>query len=267
MEFASGIVIALFGFAFAFLRVYFWYKNPYGRQLSPKMLTPFDLRPEDINTLEKYFPYYRSLLRKSRNIFKYRLIRFIRAKKFISRSEEVVSREMKLLIGAAAIQLTFGLPRVYLSFFHRILIYPDSYYSTINKQYHKGEVNPRARAIVLSWKGFVHGQAENEGINLGLHEMAHALRLENAIRNTEFDFLPDDTLKKWDKLAGEEIQKIRNRNGSGFFREYASTNLSEFFAVAVENFFERPTEFGEAHEDLYLLMVEILNQDPQLLAA
>ena len=93
---------------------------------------------------------------------------------------------MTAMIASSAIQLTFGLPKINLKHFERILIYPDEYYSTINKQYHKGEVNPRLKAIVVSWKAFVAGYADpHDGINLGLHEMAHALKLENIIKNGE----------------------------------------------------------------------------------
>ena len=85
--------------------------------------------------------------------------------------------EMKTLIAASAIQITFGLPSVYFKRFYQILIYRDDYYSTITHHHHKGEVNTRG-FIVLSWKNPVMGYINNtDGRNLKLHEMAHALRL------------------------------------------------------------------------------------------
>ena len=41
-------------------------------------------------------------------------------------------------------------------------------------------------------------------------------------------------------------------------------NEHEFFAVAVENFFERPQEFKNAIPELYSILSKLLNQDPSL---
>ena len=174
---------------------------------------------------------------------------------------EKITDEMKALIAGAAIQLTFGHPSIYFTHFKRILVYPDSYYSEISQRYHKGEVN-MGGLIVLSWKNFVEGYADNEdGRNLGLHEMAHALHLENAITNEEYGFLDDNVLRAWTDLCFSEIEKMKEGK-SDFFRAYAITNSQEFFAVAVENFFERPGEFHDWNPKLYDTLIKILNQDP-----
>lgn len=211
--------------------------------------------------LEKHFNFYRQLPPKSKSVFEERIIHFINSKVFIPRQLQEVTSEMKVFVAASAVQLTFGLPSVYLEHFKFILIYPDDYYSTITKRYHRGEVNPRQRAIVLSWKAFVEGYFQEEGINLGLHEMAHALHLENAIRNSEFDFLPLDSLIEWDEYAEKKMGELESGDGD-FFRKYAATNTHEFFAVAIENFFERPVEFREYDQHMYALLTTILNQDP-----
>lgn len=186
------------------------------------------------------------------------------SKKFIPREMNHVSMEMKVLISASAIQLTFGFPNVNLRWFRNILVYPDTFYSHANKARHKGEVNPRAKAIVLSWKYFVEGYLQKDGRNLGLHEMAHALRLENRITNQEFDFLDAEILHEWEIRAERTIQEIRNGT-EYFFREYGATNNEEFFAVAVENFFERSKLFLEKHPKTYQTLCRLLKQDPALL--
>jgi len=45
-------------------------------------------------------------------------------------------------------------------------------------------------------------------------------------------------------------------------RAYAATNQEEFFAVAVEYFFERSIEFREQLPELYSVMSGLLDQDP-----
>lgn len=212
--------------------------------------------------LKEHFPYYGKLALREQKLFERKVQYFIYMKEFIPRQIGHVTDEMKVLISACAVQLTFGYPKVFLSHFRRILIYPDNYYSTINQVYHKGEVNPRLQAIVLSWKNFVQGYLEHDsGINLGLHEMAHALRLENIIFNDEYDFFEPRLLQHWHQLADEEIKRI-NSGDSSMFRKYAASDHDEFFAIAIENFFEKPEEFRSLKPELYDVLSKLLKQDP-----
>ena len=212
--------------------------------------------------LKKHFPFYNKLAPNRRIRFEQKIQYFIHVKEFIPRQMPTVTEEMKVLISACAVQLTFGYPKIFLSHFKRILVYPDNYYSTINKTYHKGEVNPRLGAIVLSWKAFAEGYInETDGRNLGLHEMAHALRLENMIFNSEYNFLDEEILLHWQFLADQEMMNISNGE-SKMFRDYAGTNPDEFFSVAVENFFERPKKFKSLMPNLYAVLVLLLKQDP-----
>lgn len=212
--------------------------------------------------IETHFDYYRRLPPRFKLEFENKLIGFIDMKEFIPRQMKEVNDEMKVLISAAAVQLTFGLPDIYLQNFSRILVYPDDYYSTIFRRYHKGEVNLGGGIIVLSWKSFVSGYANGtDGRNLGLHEMAHALKLENGIFNQEYNFLDEDILRQWVHVAGNTIDEIRAGTES-FFRSYGGTSIDEFFAVAIENFFERPVAFKEGHPKLYKFTVLLLRQDP-----
>ena len=212
--------------------------------------------------LENYFLYYQRLSPEKKLDFEKRVNRFIRLKHFIPRNLEEVSDEMKVLISASAVQLTFGLHEMYLTHFNRILVYPNSYYSTINHRYHKGEVNPRWGTIVLSWKDFLEGYEQPaSAINLGLHEMAHALHLEDKIVNRNRSFLNEKLLDTYKNLSLQIIEKIRNGEDN-FFRKYAAQNEEEFFAVSVETFFEKPEEFLANHPRLYHTMAGLLQQDP-----
>ncbi len=254
--FQIGILIAIFYFAITAFKSYLEHGSV--------VMGPSFLSPESKKYLEKHFIFYKKLPPKSKGIFSRRVAQFINHKKFIPREMERVSREMKVLIAASAIQLTFGFPKLSLKWFRYILVYPDVFFSNANQAHHKGEVNPRAKSIVLSWKHFVEGYLKADGRNLGLHEMAHALRLENRIRNEEYNFLSSEILHDWELRAEHTMAEIRNGQES-FFRKYGSVNNEEFFAVAVENFFERPKEFFEKHPLTYKTMCRLLHQDPLLL--
>ncbi len=219
------------------------------------------LRKKYRAVLKQYFRYYLTLNSRDRKVFEQKLVRFLHTKKFVGRGMQITA-EVKVLISASAVQLTFGLSNVYLAHFRRILVYPNDYYSTINNRYHKGEVNPRMQLIVLSWTSFVEGYIKHDsGRNLGLHEMAHALHLENRIPNEEFGFFDKSLFKEWIAEANKQMVLIRQEQNH-LLRDYAAEDIYEYFAVAIEYFFERPKALNEYLPRTYQLMTRLLNQDP-----
>ena len=232
-----------------------------GRKAAPvkTWMLPVPQLYKDI--LHRYFRYYQLLSPGDKARFERKVCNFLYSKQFIPRNIPEVTIEAKVLIAASAVQLTFGLPNIYLQHFDKILVYPNAYYSSITQRYHKGEVNPRFGIIVLSWKNFVEGYAgSHDSVNLGLHEMAHALRLENIIRNGEYQFFDGQLISKFDEYARGIC---RNLKGYGnFFRPYACTNEHEFFSVAIENFFERSAGFQQQIPELYDILARLLGQDP-----
>lgn len=214
--------------------------------------------------LTRYFPFYNGLNDKDKRLFERRVQKFIDIKDFIPRGGiKKVTPEMKALVAGSAIQLTFGYPYIYFRHFYRILIYPDEYYSLITRKFHKGEVN-LGGLIVVSWRSLKDGfSSHDDGQHLGLHEMAHALRLINIIENDEYDFYEREIMKQFDAEAKNEIDAmVHSPAGESFFRDYASSNLEEFFAAAVELFFERPKSFKRHNATLYSLLAKILKIDP-----
>lgn len=233
-----------------------------GRQTAPvrTLVLPVPQRYREI--LQKYFPYYQALSADNKSKFEKKVVRFIYGKQFIPRQVDEVTVEAKVLIAASAVQLTFGLPNVYLNFFRRILVYPNDYYSSITKRFHKGEVNPRFGIIVLSWQSFVDGYIQpNDSKNLGLHEMAHALRFENLIRSEDYPPFEAELLQQFDDYAHRVCNDPEFATQT-FFRPYACTDEHEFFSVAVENFFERSELFRAEMPELYGILVQLLGQDP-----
>jgi Mlc titration factor MtfA (ptsG expression regulator) len=250
----------------------FWFQDDiregYGvveRKAAPIRSKVMPVPPRVREILLKYFPYYQKLKEEHRPSFEQKVCMFIYGKRFIPRNVSEVTIEAKVLIAASAVQLTFGLPNVYLQHFNKILVYPNDYYSSLTKHFHKGEVNPRFGIIVLSWQSFVDGYIHpDDATNVGLHEMAHALRLENLIRNEEYHFFDETLLEQFDAYAQNLCNTTVNWSDS-FFRPYACANVHEFFAVSIESFFERSQQFKESLPDLYLILTRLLNQDPLLM--
>ncbi len=219
------------------------------------------MRQSDRVVLSGWLPYYTQLDRTARSEFDQRVKDFINDKEFHGRGIEV-TREMKLMLAGSAVQVTFGLEPLLLMHFSRIVVYPDQYRNRPQSHLHLGEVNPGMRVIAISWKHFLQGYAEpTDARNVGLHEMAHALWFENRIPNAETGFLSNKLLLEWRQLAEDESARIR-AGEDRFFREYAATDQAEFFAVAVEYFFEKPAEYRSVLPELYECMVQLLGQDP-----
>lgn len=213
--------------------------------------------------LEGAFHYYHQLSTNNKVLFEKRVQKFIDKKLFIPAGEhKEVTAEMKTLIAASAVQLTFGLPHVYFDNFKSIYVYPDFYFSEGMQQYNAGEVHKDGK-IFLSWIDFLEGYLDpTNARNLGLHEMAHALRLENMIKNREYQYFKWSDIQEFNDYTVWESNKIKAGKDS-IFRPYAATYYHEFFAVVIEVFFEQPNEFFAYHPALYKVTTRLLRQDPR----
>jgi hypothetical protein len=252
--FVSGIGILNARFKDSNTKVVF-----YAIRILISWILPFPKQYRSI--LEKNFLYYRQLPAYRRFRFEKRVQRFIIEKDFVSRGGLEITDTMKVLVAACAVQLTFGFSPIYLTHFKTIILYPDKYYSLINQVYHKGEVN-EGGLIVLSWKHFQEGyQYPNDSLNLGLHEMAHALLLENETPDEEYHFLDPEHYQQFFEVAEMEYQRIHQGEAS-LLRKYAGANQAEFFAVAVETFFEKPQVMQKELPNLYNSLANLLKQNP-----
>jgi len=211
--------------------------------------------------LERHLPYYRSLDSEYKMDFRRRTRDFINRMHFRGGGGFKITLEHIAAISGAFIQISFGKNFFLLNEFEVITIYEKEYRSTITGLYHKGDVNPSG-AIAISWKDFVKGyETDVDNLNVGLHEMAHAWFF--SISHVRYDehLSIYDLLSKFIFLTEKEIVKIRKHKQS-IFRKYASENVYEFFAVAIEYFFEDAKEFKQESPNLYRHLCLLLNQDP-----
>lgn len=230
----------------------------------PRYIVPLTPGLKPINV------YYKKLTPEERKRFEWRVYYFITSTeisfRFFKPAQLINYNAARYLIASCATQLSLFLSDDCYDAFHRIIIYPDTYYSPITGKYHKGETNPGAGFIVLSWNSLNSGFANNsDGINLLMHELAHALWLENKIFG--YKIFEAEALEAYEVMAAVTQADMKTSGQEHFFRRYAQTNEEEFFAVAVENFFERPAQFSTALPDLYATLVTLFKQDPITLYA
>lgn len=222
-----------------------------------------ELSPSQKKVLENDFKFYRRLDVKQQKYFRHRVFRFLSQVEFTGKEGLVIDDEKKILVAATAIMLTFGFRDYAINLIDKILIYPSIFYSSLDRNYHKGHFNPGYKAIILSWKDFIHGhKVEDDNLNLGIHEFVHALHLSYLSSKKTNDISAHIFISSLEALH-EYIDSKANfklhMQKSAYFRNYAFQNDFEFTAVIIENFIETPLEFRSRYPNVYKHVKQMLN--------
>lgn len=220
----------------------------------PFAATDFDMWLMEVNT------YYGLLSDTNRKRFLRRVVHFMGTKNFEFIEIEATDK-MRVLISAAAVQLTFGLEEFRLDFFEKIVVLKTEYwYGRYNMPF-QGHVS--YDGIYLSWDNFLKGYTNYyDAHNVGIHEMAHALTYVNFVARSGGE---DDGFKKRFKKYSAVARPLYVRMKQGetnLLDSYAATNYNEFWAVSVETFFEKSLLMKAEMPELYEAICYLLNQDP-----
>ncbi|MEO6540393.1 MAG: zinc-dependent peptidase, partial [Ferruginibacter sp.] len=210
--------------------------------------------------LTRRFPYFTRLSESQQKIFIHRLKNFIADKTFRIHGVKGF-KEMPVLISAAAIQLTFGLKKYLLPHFKFIHIHPQEFLR-VQPILCFLEGNVSGHSINLSWKHFLAGyETPNDGQNVGLHELAHALYYQTFVVEENVDTAFREHYDSFNVDGNKAYDTERTVEG-GLYSEYAEKNFQEFWAESAELFFEKPAELKSHYPQLYQTMRSLLNQDP-----
>jgi hypothetical protein len=218
------------------------------------------LNPNQQSILRNRFSFYKKLNDKQKQHFEHRVASFIIDKTFIGREGQQITDDIKVLVSATAVMLTFGFRDFYIGLIDKIFVYPGEFYSNANDEYHKGELNPRLGALVISWKHFEHGfDIANDNLNLGIHEFAHAIHLNSMKERDVSSTIFKDSFRELTDYLSENKPLRDELIASEYFREYAYTNHFEFLAVIIESFIETPAKFKNQFPKIYDLTKQMLN--------
>ncbi|HEY4875480.1 MAG TPA: zinc-dependent peptidase [Puia sp.] len=211
------------------------------------------------SVVSSHVKYYNRLGLEDQRKFLFRTYLFKKSKRF-HYIEVQESAEMPILVSAVAVQLTFGLDKFMLNYFGDIFILRDDYHYGFYSRPFMGHVDQTG--IYLSWDNFIKGlSGQMADCNIGLHEMGHALAYVNFITATEQDKIFTKEFLNFSKIA-KPIFTGMQQGEKNLLGDYAATNYHEFWAVAVEMFFETPVRFKHELPELYEVMTRVLNQDP-----
>ena len=226
------------------------------RRLMAEGMFSSDIKHNIHELFTREFSYYGFLKEAEQQEFVLRCVDIKSSLEFEAREDVELTEEMCLLLSASLAQLTFGFKDYVLSNFKKIIIYPSTFYSKLIEAEVKGLTYGNG-FISLSWSHFENGYEHgSDKLNLGLHEFAHALLLDKA---KQFDVEAFDMLEKMANFIKEEVE-FTGKSDS-LFRDYGLTNMHEFWAVAVEVYFENPVELSAKYPRLYRVMCVLLKQD------
>ncbi|WP_084275145.1 zinc-dependent peptidase [Nitratiruptor tergarcus] len=267
------LLMLLFG---AILLIYVFYQAfiflvTDGRYKLYKLLGHFPKKYQEY--LKAYFPFYNRLPQHLRKRLEACIFTFIKEKEFIGRGIKIDDMK-KVLIAADACLLTIGHDRCEYKHVKSIFVYPEAvmkhekiangWIVTEQDQVLLGEAW-QGGEVILSWRDLVAGnQNPNDGKNVGLHEFAHQLDMEDG----EADGTPPLPLQlypRWSSIMSKEfakLQELYKKHKKGFLDYYATTNAAEFFAVATEAFFEKSERLQKEEPELYAILKEYYNLDP-----
>ncbi len=174
-----------------------------------------------------------------------------------------VTDELRAAVAAGAALLLHGRPDREWPSRCTILLYPDRFDDAYTAG-EEGEFEGMAHSqgpVILSVDSVRQGwENPADGHNVVLHEMAHLLDYESNFANGAPSLIASESAAAWRELVRKEIRRVRI--GRSMLRRYAAQDPAELFAVAVENFFERPELMARRHPELFAALRNIFRIDP-----
>lgn len=195
--------------------------------------------------------------------------------KFIGCDGLEVTEEMEISIAAQACLLVVNSPQWY-DHLRTILVYPGAFKS--RQIEHQGYVVTESDSvrlgeswargpIVLSWADAEHGALDHgDGQNVVFHEFAHQLDMLSGHTDGAPLMNEGQSFATWERVILEAFDRHLANVEAGrptVLDAYGAEGHEEFFAVAVEAFFEIPDELKLDEPEVYQQLSEFFRLDPE----
>ena len=266
-------LIILFGLIFAAL--IFWWLKIFLRDSKRNRLFQTPLNTDSIEILKKNVSIYSRLPHALREVLHGCINIFLNEKEFIGRDGLEITNEIRVTIAGNACILLLQSKKKHFPGFTSILVYPDTYVA--HEVRHDGMVateKPSHRAgeswvrgpVVLSWADIKHGSVNAEDAhNVVIHEFAHKLDEQSGYMNGLPVLRDNSHYAQWSAVLSEEFDALKDRAQRGknkVMDAYGTVSPAEFFAVASESFFEKPSQMKHRLPDLYQQLQNYYGVDP-----
>jgi MtfA peptidase len=227
-------------------------------------------------TLEHSLPQYLRLSPSERKQLQGHIQVFLAEKQFIGCNGLQITEEIKLNIAAVACLLLLNKRGKYFPKLRSILVYPTAYWVDSTVSVGNGVIEEKREArlgeswsrdqVVLAWEQVQQDlKAWEDGRNVVLHEFAHQLDQEDGKAEGVPILQNNSDYNRWAQVMAEEYQQLCKNVEQGVrsvIDSYGTTNPAEFFAVATETFFEKPSLMQKKHPDLYEQLHRYYQLDP-----
>jgi Mlc titration factor MtfA (ptsG expression regulator) len=239
--------------------LFFALKRPYRRTRAIKKPFPREWK----EFLMEHSPFYRNIDKEAKQRFERDVRIFLNEFSIEGTRRRETDMDTKLHVAAGIATMLHGRPDWEPPFVDGVVIYPGNVFDR-NYRSGKGRYAGMAthHAPLILTEGALEDSTRNphDGYNVVFHETAHYFDFEDG----QAEGIPAARMKpqkwySWKNVFTREWQKVVR--GRSFLRDYAGTNEAEFFAVAVESFFEKPWEMKEKNPELYDALKDFFNID------
>lgn len=245
-EYPYLVTFAILGITFIVINIlqaeidwYWWLRHP------PEMPAPLE------NQLVVMLPFYKHLDSVEKKRFRDRVMLWIRAKEHLLQGLKVFPEDVKNLIAAYGVMMTFGTEKYLLQPYERLVLYPHPFPSPNFQFLHNSEINDEDGVVIFNAHPLMNGiNNPRQHYNLILHEYSHAF----IMNYPEHDF-PSFAEKK------QRLEEIRGINLETIEKTIGLPDI-DIRQVAVEHFFITPVRFNEILPDEYQRLCEIFNMNP-----
>jgi Mlc titration factor MtfA (ptsG expression regulator) len=250
------------------------FKRRKQRQRGELRARPF---PEEWErSLRRRFPLYGRLPENDRVELKGHVHVFLDEKQFEGCDGFEVTDEVRVAVAAHACLLLLHRDTNYFPTMQSVLVYPTTFLVDVAEAQDDWVVSEYTEdrageswdlgPVVLSWADILDSiSGDAAGYNVILHEFTHQLDLENG----EVDGVPklpsSDDYEAWVHVFNAAFERFIADIDAGrrtTLDPYGAEGPPEFFAVAVEAFFETPGRLRHAHPDVYAQLERYFAQDP-----
>ncbi|HOC60462.1 MAG: zinc-dependent peptidase [Syntrophaceae bacterium] len=187
--------------------------------------------------------------------------------------------EIKVTIAAHACLLILNIPGSFYDNVETILVYPSDVILPEQRiGFFENVLEPVDYGYPISGQAIQQGPVllvwdrvsedihqDGTGFNVVYHEFAHKLDMEDGTADGTPRLRDRAEYRDWVQTCTREYLRLLKDIEKGkrsFLDEYGATDEAEFFAVATEQFFDRPRHLFASAPELYRVLKNFYRQDP-----
>jgi len=204
---------------------------------------------------------------------------FIAEKNWEGAGGLAITDEIRVTISAHACLLLLGLSHNYYQNVESIIVYPSTVVSPHRRRgFFETAMDPvqqetpiigqahQQGPVIIIWDAALQsGRHPESGHNVIYHEFAHKLDMLDGLADGTPPLSDRAEYRDWVQTCSREYLRLKKQAETGkktFLDAYGATNEAEFFAVATEQFFNRPKLMLDHAAELYRVLREYYRQDP-----